>query len=358
LRLQLDRSLALDCLVRLSSQRRRQPAGDDKDDKDDDDARALLRQLVLDLLSTDRPQQQHRLRLSTACAAVTALQNLLLVDQANTDGYDDDDDDDGTLFAYFDALDDQHTFLSILLRVGQSCHDDSDQQHHLFWQQEQQRYWHGARRHDVAVWAMEIFWTFVSVAIRREETDDNDDDASTDTTIADLALSAIEDACLSDEYKLFLAARTICLDHPIYFQTRSCDDDGSSARLVTALSVILRDAEASAVTMDSVIAFFRTLVRASDDNDASLHICQDRDVLDLIAQMGATGENDEASKLLFDLSDQVPNRLRLVRRPRVLFAMMRFAQRQQQQQGQPEQNDSEDMGRYYQRRIGQLAELL
>lgn len=208
---------------------------------------------------------------------------------------------------------------------------------------------------------MELFWTFVSVAIRRDENYDDDGDV-TSTAIADLAVSAIDDGCRSDEYKLYLAARTICRDHPAYFQARLLSNDGNSARLVTALSVILRDPEASAVTKDLVIAYFQTLVRNESEsnnynhNDVSHHICQDRDVLDVIAQMGATGENDEAAKLLFELSDAVPNRLRLVRRPRVLFAMMRFAQRQQQQQRQL--HDGEDKGRYYQQRIGQLAELL
>jgi hypothetical protein len=331
--LSLDRTLALDCLVSLSSQ---QPT---PEEDDDDEARALLlRQLVLDLLSCQE------LRLSTACGAVTALQNLLAIHENGDNEDNNNDNADEVLFPYFDALPDPHTFLSVLQQISQSCRE-----RYNTLSSSQERFMPANNCQDVSVWAMELFWSFVSVAIRRVgDSDDDDETTSVGPAIAALALSAVDDGCRSDEYKLYLAARTICRDHPTYFQTQS----DSLPALVTALAIILRDAESSAVTKDYVISFFQTLVRESDD--ASLRISQDRDVLDVIAQMGATGENDEASKLLFELSDYVPNRLRLVQRPRVLFAMMRFAQRQQRQ---AEQN-SNDEGRYYQRRIGQLAELL
>jgi hypothetical protein len=295
----LDRMLALDCLVGLTQHQQQL----------DRDCECCLRQLVLHLLSN---QQQ---RLVTATCAVTALQNLLA------------DQTDETIFDYFDAMDDPPTFLSVLLQVSQSsCEKNLNAE---------ARFLETANHcQNVSVWALELFWTFVSVAVRRLS------DNTSMNTVAELALSSIDDCCRCDEYKLYLAARTICLDHPAFFQTQS-----KNSHLVTSLSIVLRDPQSSAVSKHAVISFFQTIVQDSDE--LSLMICQDRDVLDVIARLGAVGESDEAPKLLFALSDYVPNRMRLIRRPRVLFAMMRFAQQQQQQDD-----------RSYHRRVWQLTKLL
>lgn len=188
--------------------------------------------------------------------------------------------------------------------------------------------------HDVGVWAIELFWTFISFLVCGV-----DGVAFDSQRTADLALSSVDD-CAGDEYKVYLAAKTICRDNWDYFL-----DESHRESLVQALSLILGDKESSEVSIGYALTSLQDLV--GSDREASSLVARDRGLLDRIAGLGAIASNDEASLLLFELSDHAPNRRLLIRRPRVLIAMMRYAQ---------QQRNGEKAG-YFQMRVGQLADL-
>lgn len=187
---------------------------------------------------------------------------------------------------------------------------------------------------DVGVWAIELFWTFISFLVSGET------DVPFDSQgVSELALSSL-DICAGDEYKLYLAAKTICQDHWDYFF-----DESRRRSLIQALASILNDNESSEVSIGYTLISLQDLV--GSEAEASSVVVRDRGLLDRIASLGAIACNDDASKLLFVLSDYAPNRRLLIRRPRVLIAMMRYSQL----------NREGEKADYFRMRVNQLAEL-